>query len=56
LPPGARRSRELPSSRRIPSVMDPVFWTRKWPFLRWWAALKMEESQCHERVRVTHPA
>ena len=26
------------------------------PFLRWWAALKMKESQCHEHVRVIHPA
>jgi hypothetical protein len=37
-------------------VMDPKSWTQKWPFLRWSAALKMKESQCHERVRVTHPA
>jgi hypothetical protein len=37
-------------------VMDPKSWTQKWPFLRWWAALKMKESQCPERVRVTHPA
>jgi transposase len=29
---------------------------KKRPFLRWWAALKMKESQCLERVRVTHPA
>jgi hypothetical protein len=28
----------------------------KKPFLRWWAALKMKESQCPERVRVTRPA
>jgi hypothetical protein len=38
------------------SVMDPKIWTRKRPFLRWSAALKMEERQCHERVRITHPA
>ena len=25
-------------------------------FLKWWAALKMKESQCHERARVTRPA
>ena len=37
-------------------VMDPKSWTQKRPFLRWWAALKMKESQCPERVRVTHPA
>ena len=37
-------------------VMDPKSWTQKRPFLRWWAALKMKESQCHERVIVTHPA
>jgi hypothetical protein len=37
-------------------VMDPKIWTRKRPFLRWSAALKMEERQCHERVRITHPA
>ena len=33
-----------------------TFWTQKRAFLRWWAALKMEESQCPEPVRVTHPA
>src|ERR1019366_4406751 len=27
----------------------------KRPFLRWWAALKMKESQCPEHVRVTRP-
>jgi integrase len=37
-------------------VMDPKIWTQKWPSLRWWAALKMEESQCPERARVTRPA
>jgi ABC-type antimicrobial peptide transport system permease subunit len=37
-------------------VMDPKSWTQKWPFLRWSAALKMKESQCHERVRATQPA
>jgi hypothetical protein len=25
-------------------------------FLRWWAALKIEESQCPKRARVTRPA
>ncbi len=39
-----------------PSVVDPFFWTRKRPFLRWWAALKIEESQCPKPARVTHPA
>jgi hypothetical protein len=34
-------------------VMDPKIWTQKWPFLRWSAALKMKESQCPERVRIT---
>ena len=29
---------------------------KKSAFLRWWAALKMKESQCPERARVTHPA
>ncbi len=38
------------------SVVDPFFWTRKRPFLRWWAALKIEESQCPKPARVTHPA
>jgi hypothetical protein len=38
------------------SVMDPKMWTQKWPFLKWWAALKMKESQCHERGRITRPA
>jgi hypothetical protein len=37
-------------------VVDPVFWTRKRPFLRWRAALKIEESQCPKPARVTHPA
>jgi hypothetical protein len=37
-------------------VMDPKSWTRIRPFLRWSAALKMEERQCHERVRITRPA
>src|SRR6266849_5655483 len=31
--------------------MDPKSWTQKWPFLRWWAALKMKESQCPERAQ-----
>jgi transposase len=39
-----------------PYVMDPKKWTEKRPFLRWWAALKMKESQCHERVRITPPS
>jgi hypothetical protein len=34
----------------------PHFLDTKKPFLRWWAALKMKESQCPERVRVTPPA
>jgi hypothetical protein len=29
---------------------------RIFPFLRWWAALKMKESQCPERARITRPA
>jgi putative DNA methylase len=38
-------------------VMDPKIWTRKRPFLRWWAALRIEEErQCPERVRITRPA
>ncbi len=36
------------------AVVDPVFWTKKKPFLRWWAALKMKESQCLKYARVTH--
>jgi multidrug resistance protein MdtO len=36
--------------------VDPIFWTRKQTFLRWWAALKMKESQCLEPARATHPA
>ena len=46
----------LRESFQAPFVMDPKSWTQKWPFLRWSAALKMKESQCHERERVTHPA
>jgi hypothetical protein len=38
------------------TVMDPIFWTEKRPLLKWWAALKMKESQCPERVRITRPA
>src|SRR6476469_8188643 len=41
---------------KVEFVMDPKSWTQKWPFLRWSAALKMKENQCHERVRVTHRA
>ncbi len=37
-------------------VVDPILWTEKRPFLRWWAALKIEESQCPKPARVTHPA
>jgi hypothetical protein len=38
-------------------VVDPIFWTKKDPFLRdRAAALKMKESQCLKFVRVTHPA
>jgi hypothetical protein len=29
---------------------------KKKPFLRWWAALKMENSRCPEPARVTRPA
>ena len=38
------------------TVMDPKLWTAKKPFLRWWAALKMEDSGCPEPARVTHRA
>ena len=38
------------------SVMDPKSWTRKRPFLRWSAALKMKERQCPEHARITRPA
>ncbi len=34
----------------------PRFLDRRFPFLKWWAALKMKESQCLERARVTRPA
>ena len=37
-------------------VVDPIFWTEKRPFLRWWAALKIEESQCQKPARVIRPA
>jgi hypothetical protein len=37
-------------------VVDPIFWTEKRPFLRWSAALKIEESQCQKPARVTRPA
>ena len=29
---------------------------KKLAFLKWCAALRMKESQCPERARVTHPA
>src|SRR5215471_6998526 len=29
---------------------------KKLAFLKWWAALKMKESQCPERARVTRPS
>jgi hypothetical protein len=38
------------------TVVDPIFWTEKRPFLRWSAALKMKESQCPKPARVTRPA
>jgi len=38
------------------NVVDPIFWTEKRLFLRWWAALKIEECQCLKPARVTHPA
>jgi len=34
----------------------PHFLDKKTAFLRWWAALKMKESQCPERVRIIRPA
>jgi len=34
--------------------MDPKSWTQKWPFLRWWEALKMKESSM-PRTRKSHP-
>jgi hypothetical protein len=34
----------------------PHFLDRKKPFLRWLAALRIEESQCPKPARVTHPA
>ena len=34
-----------------PQNLDKFF-----PFLRWWAALKMKESQCPERAKITRPA
>jgi hypothetical protein len=34
----------------------PHFLDKYFAFLRWWAALKIEESQCPKRVRVTRPA
>ena len=43
--------------RKVKVVMDPISWTKKYPFLRWWAALKMiKESQCLKYARVPHPA
>ena len=38
------------------SCNGPHFLDKYFAFLRWWAALKMKESQCPERVRVTRPA
>jgi hypothetical protein len=37
-------------------VMDPKIWTENRPSLRWWAALKLRKSQCHEAERVTRQA
>ena len=41
---------------RLVNVVDPIFWTEKRPFLRWWVALKIEESQCPKPARVIRPA
>src|ERR1700731_4663258 len=38
----------------VVTVVDPIFWTQKGPFLRWWAALKMKESQM-PKTRKSHP-
>jgi hypothetical protein len=35
--------------RLLLSLVDPIFWTRKGAFLRWWAALKIEESQWNDK-------
>jgi hypothetical protein len=36
--------------------VDPKSWTKNNPFLRWSAALKIEESQCPKPERITRPA
>jgi len=51
----------LETRRRIKSgeldgCSGPHFLDKKGPFLRWWAALKIEESQCPKPARVIHPA
>jgi hypothetical protein len=40
----------------VECVMDPIFWTRKRPFLRWCAASRMKERRCLEPAKVTRPA
>ena len=47
---------EFDNDRPAEACNGPHFLDKIKPFLRWWAALKMKESQCHERVRVTRPA
>jgi hypothetical protein len=38
--------------KRVETVMDPTIWTEQRPSLRWWAALRIKENQCHEPERV----
>jgi hypothetical protein len=45
-----------PAKFTPPVVMDPKMWTEKRPFLRWCAALKMENSRCPEPARDTRRA
>ena len=41
---------------QVHPVVDPISWTRKQAFLRWWAALKNMESQCLAPERIIRRA
>lgn len=44
------------SFHSVEDCNGPAFLDKRSAFLSWWAALKMKESQCPERARVTRPA
>ena len=45
-----------PRGEKFVSVVDPIFWTEKRLFLRWWAALKIDGESMPKTLRVTRPA